>query len=227
MPNVLAVVPARGGSKGIPGKNLAMCAGRPLIDWTAQAIKDSELIDFSVLSTDNSQIVDAWTGGSFVVTHDPIPDDAQIEDRLDRVFEAVHPTFSPDYAVLLQPTSPIRTGKMIDEAIRMMEERRSDSLLSVVQSHRLFWQTRDGGDHMASYKFSDRPPRQAMSNRFEENGSIYVFTMDHWRATHLRIGGRVTLMVMPEQCGYQVDTPLDLILVEKILLEQEARLVAV
>ena len=79
---------------------------------------------------------------------------------------------------------------------------------------------------MASYKFANRPTRQAMLNRFEENGSIYIFTMNHWREQHLRIGGRVTLMIMPEQCGYQVDTPLDLLLVEKIL-EQEANLVGV
>lgn len=226
MPNVLAVVPARGGSRGIPGKNLAPCAGRPLIGWTAQAINDSNLVDFSVLSTDSPEIVAAWTGGNFVVSHLAISDEAQIEDRLDAVFEAVEPTFSPDYVVLLQPTSPIRTGKQIDEAIQMMGERQSDSLLSVVRSHRLFWQTSDLKDHMASYTFSNRPTRQSMMNQFEENGSIYIFTMDHWRATHLRIGGRVTLMIMPTECGIQVDDELDLFLVEQIL-EKQRELVGV
>lgn len=224
MPNVLAVVPARGGSKGIPGKNIVPCAGRPLIDWTAQAIKDSELIDFSVLSTDSPEIAQAWTGGHFIVKHDYISDEAQIEDRLDKVFAAVEQSFSPDLVVLLQPTSPIRTGYVIDQAITMLIDIGYDSLISVVRSHRFIWQLpSEGNDEIiSSYDPMNRPRRQDMENQFEENGSIYLFTMDHWRENHNRVGGKVGILVMPEETGYQIDTPMDLLIVEKILERQES-----
>ena len=221
MPNVLAVVPARGGSKGILGKNIVPCAGRPLIDWTAQAIKDSELIDFSVLSTDSPEIAQAWTGGHFIVKHDYISDEAQIEDRLDNVFAAVEDHFTADYVVLLQPTSPIRPTYVIDKALEMMEGQGFDSLVSVVRSHRFIWQLADFGDVACNYVPTNRPRRQDIKDQFEENGSIYIFTMDSWRESHCRISGKVGILVMPEECVLQVDTPMDLYLAEQILEKQQ------
>lgn len=220
MSNVLAVVPARGGSRSILKKNIAMCAGRPLIDWTAQAINDSKLVDFSVLTTDSPEIATYWTGGNCIVPHPDISDEAQIEDRLDQVFEAVDEHFSPEYVVLLQPTSPIRSGQLIDKAIEVMEDGNYDSLVSVVQSHSFIWRIDDDGVH-ASYDPTNRPRRQDMSGQFQENGSIYVFTMDSWRLTHCRISGKVGILVMPDECGLQVDTQMDLFLAEQILEQQK------
>lgn len=217
--NVLAIVPARGGSKGIPNKNLALCAGKPLIEWTLEAAAASQVNEI-VVSTDilPPAFSDALTVGFGHQYHMqlPIADDAQIEDRLREVIRLR----KPDIIALLQPTSPVRTGKQVDEAIQLLIDGKYDSVVSVVRSHSLTWEKTWGGV-AAKYDLTDRPRRQDM-NQYEENGSIYVFTREHWERTHNRLGGKIGLYEMAECCRIQVDTPFDLFLVEQILLRQTA-----
>jgi CMP-N,N'-diacetyllegionaminic acid synthase len=227
-PNILAVVPARGGSKGIVGKNLAMCTGKPLIEWTANAVRDSALVSYAHLSSDDDDIQTAWRHANWNggVSHGsycaPIPDDAQIEDRLGEIIE----NYDPNIIVLLQPTSPVRTGKQIDEAIEQLQREGSDSLVSVVESHAFMWEPVGTGRGGASFYPPEyqpslkRPRRQDLQSHYEENGSIYVFTRDHWNRTHNRLGGKISLYVMPEESRVQVDTPFDLWMAEQILERQ-------
>jgi CMP-N,N'-diacetyllegionaminic acid synthase len=229
--NVLAIVPARGGSKGIPGKNLAMCAGKPLIEWTLDVCEAANL--FTVVSTDSEEINNQYVYRSrdIIIGFElSISDDAQIEDRIGRHIRS----WKPEIIVLLQPTSPVRTGKQIDEAITQLQREGADSLVSVVESHGFFWNTRpstEPDNHaatypglgvMSNYDPNDRPRRQDIGHQYEENGSIYVFTREHWERTHNRLGGKIGMYVMPEECRQQVDTPFDLWLVEQILVRQHS-----
>jgi CMP-N,N'-diacetyllegionaminic acid synthase len=215
--NVLAIVPARGGSKGIPGKNLAMCGGKPLIEWTAEACIWSNLITTMVVSTDEPAIsrcaIDAFDQRWAVHINESIGDDAQIETRLDKPIN----DHQPDIIVLLQPTSPVRTGKQIDEAIEQLQREGADSLVSVVESHSFLWHP---GPPVTKV-YTGRPRRQDFI-QYEENGSIYVFTRDHWERTHNRLGGKISLFVMPDECAVQVDTPFDLWMADQILERQHA-----
>ena len=218
MTNVLAIVPARGGSKGIPGKNLAMCAGKPLIKWTLEAALDS-VADEVVVTSDDEAILQC-ANRPVGLTHWAaiISDDAQIEDRLDEIIQTG--TQASDIIVLLQPTSPVRTGKQIDEAIEQLQREGADSLVSVVTSHSFLW-THD--DNNVLFRCAPpsplpyRPTRQDMRSQYEENGSIYVFTREHWERTHNRLGGKISLYEMPEYCKIQVDTPFDLWMAGAIL----------
>ena len=211
----LAIVPARAGSKGIPDKNMAICAGKPLLEWTANAIRNSELVTDFMLSTD-SKVMANWWSGSVHIARD-ISDTAQIEDRLDEVIRNSNCTT----IVLLQPTSPIRTGKQIDEAIEQLQREKADSLVSVVPDHSLVW-TDMAGKPLPSYDVANRPRRQDMNPpHYRETGNIYVFTRKHWERTRCRLGGKISLFVMPEESGYQVDTPFDLWLCGAILEKQK------
>lgn len=136
-----------------------------------------------------------------------------VEDVVGRVLLPI------DTIVLLQPTSPVRTGKQIDEAIEMFHRGGYDTLLSVVKSHTFQWDMSNG---QRNYDIWERPRRQELDNWAEENGSIYIFSMEWWKENKNRLGGEIGFYLMPEESRIQIDTPLDLYLVGKILERQHA-----
>jgi CMP-N,N'-diacetyllegionaminic acid synthase len=226
----LAIIPARGGSKGIPNKNMAMCAGMPLIGWTLKAAKAAKLVNHIIVSTDSEQIAayanETWHVRGFArpadLAGDDVPTEAVIRHVMDNWTDR-HPDLPIGAVVLLQPTSPQRTGGQIDEAIQDLRISGADSLVSVVPSHSFIWRIYGDADgnplYVSNYDIHKRPRRQDFE-QFEENGSIYVFTAEHWYKELTRCGGRQTFYVMQEHARMQIDTPLDLTLVEQILLKE-------
>ena len=219
---VLAIIPARGQSKGIPRKNLALCAGKPLLQWTVEAAKESKLLTGIAVSSDSFEIVSlAHQLGA--LGHPRVEELAQDDTPTEPVIDAVLKWMREDYDafVLLQPTSPVRTGAQIDEAVSMIGE--YDSVLSVVPFHGFIWVDQLEPDRARIQRpfpppaWGARPRRQDFFPSFLENGSIYVSTLAQWRRTGNRIGGRVGLYEMPQECGVEVDSPFDLWLAEKIL----------
>lgn len=209
MTEVLAIIPARGGSKGIPRKNLAPCGGRPLVDWTIEAANDSRRVTDAILSSDDHEINERATGRVRAVHRHPLL--AQDDTSTEAVIASLLPFDPPDIVVLLQPTSPLRTGAHIDEAVQLLEDTwQADSVVSVVPSHAYLWAA-DG-----TPLYTERRRRQEM-RQFEENGAIYAFTMEHWRRTGNRLGGHVELYVMGEEHRLQVDTPDDLEAMSRLL----------
>lgn len=154
-----------------------------------------------------------------VVSEDFISDGAQIEDRIGRVIWRKN----PDIIVLLQPTSPVRTGHHIDEAISLLIDSGADSLVSVVPSHVFLWSDHPIQGVKGSYDPEHRSNRQDFQS-YEENGSIYVFTRQHWEKTHCRLGGKIVMYEMPEYCRVQVDTYYDLWLAEQTLIHYKDEL---
>ena len=222
----LAIVPARGGSKSIPRKNLVKAAGKPLIDWTLEAAGASDSVDTIIVSSDDKEILDHSARFAKVAVQ-PRPkylaeDHTSTEAVLAYVLENTPPP-ADGHVVLLQPTSPIRTPAQIDDAIELCKDQEATSVLSVVGSHDLYWLK--GGERLLSpsYAPSSRPRRQdLLGSQFIETGSIYVFTVEHWTKTHCRLGGeRMVLMAFPEESQYQVDSLLDLFMVETILNNYE------
>lgn len=135
---VLGIVPARGGSKGLPGKNLKLLAGRPLLEYTARAARASGVIDRTILSTDSPDIAEAGRRAGLEVPFtrpaalalDETPMFAVIEHAL-REIEAGGAR--PDVVVLLQPTSPLRRPSHIQDAVRLLRETGADSVVTVVE----------------------------------------------------------------------------------------------
>lgn len=215
-PTVLAIIPARAGSKGIPHKNMALCAGKPLVQWTIDAAKESQAVTDIILTTDDRDILHlGMKQGIFMLARDEelAQDDTPTEPVIEDVLVRHIPERTPSIVVLLQPTSPLRLGKHIDEAVAMLMEQELDSVVSVVESHVFLWT----GLPLPLPWYSTRPRRQEMRDQYEENGSIYVFTKEHWDATHIRHGGKRGLYVMPGQTRLQVDSLTDLDLANYVM----------
>ena len=135
---VLGLVPARGGSKGVPGKNVRPLAGRTLLDYTAAAARDSGVIERLVLSTDSDEIADAGRRAGIEVpfmrpqalAQDDTPMLPVIEHAVDALSQA---GWTPDIIVLLQPTSPLRRGTHVRDAVTLLSESGADSVVTVVE----------------------------------------------------------------------------------------------
>jgi CMP-N-acetylneuraminic acid synthetase len=131
--DVLALIPARGGSRGIPEKNLAPCAGRPLIEWTLDAARGSTLVTRVVVSTDSSAIA-AEARKHDVEVLDRPPELAGDEvPMLDVVRNAVERAGPLEAVAVLQPTSPLRRAEHVDEALRILADEDCDVVVSVVE----------------------------------------------------------------------------------------------
>jgi CMP-N,N'-diacetyllegionaminic acid synthase len=127
--DVLGLIPARGGSKGIPGKNLAAVAGRPLLEWTVEAALAAEELTRVVVSTDDDAVAAAAAGVDVLRRPAELAtDDAPMLGVVRHAIE----TLGPDVVVLLQPTSPLRRAAHIDAAVRLLLESGADSVVSVV-----------------------------------------------------------------------------------------------
>ena len=138
MANVLGVIPARGGSKGIPNKNLVPLCGRPLLAYTADAVKDSARLTRTVVSTDDQRIADCATSLGlevpFMRPSSLSGDEVPMLPVLQHAVEALEAEgFNADIVVLLQPTSPLRRGEHIDAAVTWLERAGGDSVVSVVE----------------------------------------------------------------------------------------------
>lgn len=209
MTDVLAIIPARGGSKGIPHKNLALCGGQPLVDWTVLAAHDARLVTRGVLSTDSPEI-SGHAAGKVLPLERPAwlaADDTSTEAVIEHALSVED---APDVIVLLQPTSPLRNSAHVDDAIRLLWSSGADSVVSVSPSHTYLW------DAEGKPLYAERKRRQEME-QYEENGAIYVTTIDQWRRTGNRLGGRVALYVMGDEHRIQIDSPADLEVVSRLM----------
>lgn len=138
-PEILAIIPARGGSKGIPDKNIALLAGRPLLAYTADAVLNSRMITRAVLSSDSECIIDVGLkcglDAPFVrpseLAGDETPALSVVRHAVDWL--KTHDNYDPDYIVLLQPTSPLRTALHVDAALGKFVGSGADSIVSVVK----------------------------------------------------------------------------------------------
>jgi CMP-N,N'-diacetyllegionaminic acid synthase len=222
MPEVLAIIPARGGSKGIPGKNLRPLAGKPLLVHTIEHALAAAQVSRVVVSTDDAEIADVARRAGAEVVDRPAEiagDDAPSEAALRHVLDvlAARERYAPDLVVFLQCTAPIRRPGDVDGAIRKLVESGADSLLSVVPAHCFLWRETDGRAVAVNYDPERRPRRQDRAPEYRENGSIYVFAPRVLRERHNRLGGEIVLYEMDARSAVDIDDPEDLALCEHLL----------
>jgi CMP-N,N'-diacetyllegionaminic acid synthase len=226
MANILGVIPARGGSKGIPNKNLAPLCGRPLLAYTADAVKASTRLTRTIVSTDDDRIAEcAKSLGLDVPFMRPsslAADDAPMLPVLQHAIEAMRADgFAADIVVLLQPTSPLRRGEHIDAAIDWLERTAADSVVSVVEvPHQFNPMSVMRIEEGLLKPFLDGPTitrRQDKPRLFARNGPAVLAV----RAEVIREGslyGKTSWPLgMSAEDSLDIDTPLDLRLVESIV----------
>ena len=207
----VSLLPARGGSKGIPNKNIAPLNGKPLIYYAIRASLNSESQETWV-STDNDEIkrVSIECGARVIDRPAEISKDySQSEEALLHFCSEV----DFDTLVFIQPTSPLVESTHIDTGIQMMNE--YDSIFSVYKEH---WVPRwtkevnpDGWD------VNNRPMRQQMDEKYVENGAFYITKKDNLLQSKLRYSGKIGVVEMPLYKSFQIDTEEDLALIGNML----------
>ena len=203
MSNTLAVIPARGGSKSLPKKNILPLLGRPLIGWSIEAASQADLIDRFVVSTEDEEIASIARDEGAEVLKRPIhlaQDNSTTLSVLQHVLEQIDATT----VVVLQPTSPIRVNRLTDRAIQRFFDTGADSLATGHMLTDLEW-----GSH-------NNLSRQDVPGFFHDDGNIYVH-----RAEILREGrwtGEVLeKMVVESYYNLEIDDKVDLWAVEGVM----------
>jgi CMP-N,N'-diacetyllegionaminic acid synthase len=186
--SLLAVIPARGGSKGLPGKNILDCAGRPLIEWTIATAKAVRLLDDVLVTTDSPEIAEvsrnAGASVPFLRPDELATDDASLLKVVQHAWEQ-HRTREGvrfDYVVVLQPTSPLRTAAHIEDAVAYYFKNRkgeTDTLASVYDvgaKYGWLMQNSDAGDYIRFCMDvqTQNPQRQKLKRYFMPNGAIFI-----------------------------------------------------
>ena len=226
MANILGVIPARGGSKGIPSKNLALLAGRPLLAYTADAVKASTRLTRTIVSTDDERIAEcAKSLGLEVPFMRPsslAADDVPMLPVLGHAIDTLKADgFAADIVVLLQPTSPLRRGEHIDAAVVWLERTAADSVVSVVEVPHQFNPTSVMRiDEGLLKPFLEGPTitrRQDKPRLFARNGPAVLAV----RASVIREGslyGKTSWPLgMSAEDSLDIDTPWDLSVAECVL----------
>lgn len=211
--NYYALILARGGSKGVLRKNIRSLDSKPLIAHSILDAKESRLIEYVYVSTDDSEIAEVARQYGAEIIQRPIEladDTASSESALIHALSEIEQkTAPPDLIVFLQCTSPIRTGNDIDRAIAKLQTENADSLLSVSPSHRFLWEEVDGVARSINYDYHHRPRRQDMKPQYLENGSIYIFKPWVLKEFGNRLGGKISLFPMSEAASWEIDSSLD------------------
>ena len=223
---ILAIIPARGGSKGIPGKNLFPINGKPLLHYTVTACLNSALVNRVVVSTNDEEIsrVAKQIGAEVVKRPKKLSGDlAPVDPALEHVLDYLKnkEKYTPDIIILAQNTSPLRTSKHIDEALNLLIKKNYDSVLSGYPYHIFAWNkmnklTVKPHEHDPSTRLT----RQETHEQILENGALYATTIAAFKKSHCRVSGKTGFYSMPMELSYNIDHTDDLRKTEKILQAQ-------
>lgn len=211
---VLALIAARGGSKGLPRKNVLTACGKPLIAWTIQAAIGADAVAEVVLSSDDDEIMqtaEAW--GCKVLFRRPAWLASDTANSVDVVLHALEQLQGFDYVVLLQPTSPLRTAGDIDAAFNLMLESAAPSCVSICEADQSpYWMYHlENGNKLQRLlpELSDVTRRQDLPSIYVLNGAIYIARVDWLRTNKVFVGEETVAYLMPKERSLDIDTAED------------------
>jgi CMP-N,N'-diacetyllegionaminic acid synthase len=220
--SVLAVIPARGGSKGIPHKNIFPLAGKPLIAWTIEAAKQSRFIDRLILSSEDNEVIRiARQWGCEVPFTRPVQLAQDETPGMEPVFHALEQCPGFDRIVLLQPTSPCRIGLDIDNCLEEMHAHQARAAVSVSESrcHPAWTYRVETNGRMQPFLESAATRRQDLQPAYCLNGAVYVAACEWLIKNRSFIGDGTVAYEMPKERSVDIDDMLD-IAIAGILLAQ-------
>ena len=223
---ILCVIPVRGGSKGIPRKNLKPISGKPLVAWTIEQALDAKTalapeIELDVVvSTDDKELADvAREYGAEVPFMRPAElaeDTTATEPVIEHAIEFMsHEGRRPDAVMLLQATSPVRLPGTLERAVRQFAASDSDSMVGVIPIGPFIWAATE--PPTAQYEVMARPRRQELTRetfRYRENGSMYITKTEIYEEFHNRLAGKIELFMLEDIEGVDIDAPIDFSLAE-------------
>ena len=222
---ILALIPARSGSKGIRLKNLKKLINVPLIEYTLSSAKNSKKINKILVSTDDNKIIKICKNFSITPLLRPknlAKDETPITHVIQHSLQYLqnNEEYIPDLIILLQPTSPLRTSVDIDKGIQLLIKSNATSVISVskLKNHPFlsFWKK---GEYLTPYQknYKKNKRRQQLPNLFFPNGAIYVFWYKTWKKYNSIYGPRIKPYIMPHETSIDIDDPIDFFFCEMIL----------
>jgi CMP-N,N'-diacetyllegionaminic acid synthase len=227
---VLALIPARGGSKGLLHKNVAPVHGRPLIAWTIAAAAGSALVDDVVVSTDDDEISRvALAAGARVPFRRPAAfssDTARMTDVVGHALDTLDESGDTyGWLLLLQPTSPLRTAVHIDAAFARLAASGGSAIVSVCEAeHSPQWMGElppDGNMGSFGAGAATKANRQELARFYRLNGSIYLAAVEYWRAQAGFLGPGTYAFIMAQDESVDIDCALDLEIAELLLARRD------
>ncbi len=222
----LAIIPARGGSKRLPRKNILNLAGKPLIVWSIEAGFQSKYIDKVIVTSDNDKILDiAHKFGSKTIKR---PDElaSDTATSFDAIKHTIDNVEKYDYIVLLQPTSPLRTSKHIDKAIELLESKKTDAIVSVCKmDHSPLWSNTLPEDGNMTHFIRDEVKNkrsQDLESYYRLNGAIYICNTNRLlEEKSFFIHDNIFAYKMNRESSVDIDEKIDLQLAEILLKGKE------
>jgi N-acylneuraminate cytidylyltransferase len=210
----LALITARGGSKGLPRKNVLIAGGKPLVEWTVEAAISAECVGRVVLSSDDDEIMAAArAAGCDIPFCRPAHLANDMASSIDVVLHALDQLPGFEYVVLLQPTSPLRTAADIDAAFALMLERVAPSCVSVCEADQSpYWMYRLADDNKLQRLLPEMEGikrRQDLPPIYVLNGAIYIARIDWLRANKNFVGAETVAYPMPKERSLDIDTAED------------------
>ncbi|MBS0157777.1 MAG: acylneuraminate cytidylyltransferase family protein [Nitrospira sp.] len=222
--HVLGVIPARGGSKSIPLKNIRPLNGMPLLAYTIQTAKQSTFLDRCVVSTDHADIAAVARAHGAEVIDRPAElatDQAPTEGALLQVLEVLgRQGYRPEFVVTLEPTSPFRTTTLIDRCIATaIEQQETDCVLTVTETRKCYGRLVDG---RFEYLFPNQPRRrQEREPLYEESSTVYVTRTTALERDRSVLGrSRVGVVVADSREALDINEPLDFLIAEAVLTQR-------
>ncbi len=220
----LAIIPARGGSKGVPRKNVLPLAGRPLIAWTIEAAKRAEQVERVIVSTDNSEIADVARKFGAEIVWRPAElsgDLVSSEQAILHVLNELEPTGLPPITAFLQCTAPLMTSADIDGTIAAIQRYEADTSVAVADFHYFVWKTTpDGGLIGINHEKGIRKMRQERTPQYIETGSVYAMKTAGFREFKHRFFGKTAHYVVPPERVLEIDEPVDFKVAQMLLEER-------
>jgi len=219
----VAIIPARGGSRGIPRKNVALLDGKPLVVHTIEAALDAELVDAVVVTTDDPEIAQvAEKAGAWVIERpraisgDTASSESALTHALDQIL--IEHGVDPEITVFLQCTSPLTSSEDIDETVAALIDEGADCALAVSPSHQFMWSRTAAGNGVGiNHDERVRQRRQDRDEQFVETGAVYAMKTAGFRLAGHRFFGRIAMHVMPRERVWEIDDPSDLVVARALL----------
>ncbi|MGB9887721.1 MAG: cytidylyltransferase domain-containing protein [Moorellales bacterium] len=225
--SVLAVIPARGGSKGVPRKNLRIVAGKPLIVRTVETCLAAKTVSRVVVSTDDPAIGElSQRSGAEVVWRPPeiSGDHARSEEAVLHVLDTLRHSegYVPDIVLLVQCTSPLTLSEDIDATVYKLLQEGADCAFAATLFHGFLWRTDEVlGAVGINHDSTVRLRRQDLPPQYLETGAVYAMRTEGFLKARHRFFGRLALYVMPSERCLEIDSPHDLITASVLLRERQ------
>lgn len=221
---ILGIIPARGGSKGVPGKNILKVDGKPLLAYAIACGKASEKITELIVSTDSqeiAQVAEDYGAEVMLRSAELAGDTSDVADTVNFIVEELQKKGKQfDIIVLLQPTAPLRTGSDVDRALELLVQNGNDAVISLVKvedNHPARMYAIDNDKMIALYPELEKKRRQELPAYYLRNGCIYAIRTAVFLAEKNMMPSKKSGYIMNEKWWVNVDTPTDVYLLERLM----------